>query len=549
MAAKKIEVQIVATGGNQAAAEINKVTRSATSLAGSGGVAGGLGGLATQTQKVTAANVKMGTGMLKVGSQVQNLAGNLSKGTGAFRALGQQLPKLISGIGPVGIALGTVSAVAIPLAGVLFDLGESAEAAGEKGEVAAGKLEELNKVRAKKSAEAAVADNQAFIDSLDDEERGITQVNTALQYNIDLLQAKRRAQLEVDSAQAALEVAEIDADDNLSDEDKIKARAAVIQGLERKKFEGRKADAADRVADADQVAVTATDAADRKAADVESTRQQLADQEAEKVELRGRIGAANRAQASLPEIDEKIKAQSTPIPFIPHAGDLTQRLEAGRQSQVAELQAQRDQLALDAGGANSTDRNRLAEITGEVIPQTKSAIEKLTKAAADLATTAEDARAKAQSVREVETAGVKGDFRATSLKLNAGRVTSGSAAKKAKESRIKETEKATADAERKRDEETLRNKQDTLDSDSKSAAGRIFRGAKKNKAARQVAVALENGTNENEIAKLTRLVNEQSGKMGQTMLTALREVLAGLARQSQEISTLRGQIKNNRTGQ
>jgi hypothetical protein len=165
---------------------------------------------------------------------------------------GDQTPSRKSKFLAVVIALGTVSAVAIPLAGVLFNLGESAEAAGEKAKIAAGKLDELNKVRAAKSAEAAVADNQAFIDSLDDEERGITQANTALQRNIELLQAKRRAQLEVDSAQAALEVANIDADDNLLDEDKIKARAAVIGGLERKKFEARKAAAADRVAGADQ---------------------------------------------------------------------------------------------------------------------------------------------------------------------------------------------------------------------------------------------------------------------------------------------------------
>jgi hypothetical protein len=94
-------------------------------------------------------------------------------------------------------------------------------------------------------------------------------------------------------------------------------------------------------------------------------------------------------------------------------------------------------------------------------------------------------------------------------------------------------------------------KESALKDSSQGAAAKIFgsRTAGKNTTARGVATALENGTNEDEIAKLTRMVNEKSGSMGAAMTQALREVLAGLEKQSGEISVLRSQIKTNRTGQ
>ena len=47
--------------------------------------------------------------------QVQDLAVQLSMGTNAFMALGQQLPQLLSGFGTAGIVMGALAAVTIPL--------------------------------------------------------------------------------------------------------------------------------------------------------------------------------------------------------------------------------------------------------------------------------------------------------------------------------------------------------------------------------------------------------------------------------------------------
>jgi hypothetical protein len=65
------------------------------------------------------------SGLQNVGYQVQDFAVQVGAGTSASQALAQQLPQLLSGFGLFGIALGTASAVLIPLIGYLFQAGEA----------------------------------------------------------------------------------------------------------------------------------------------------------------------------------------------------------------------------------------------------------------------------------------------------------------------------------------------------------------------------------------------------------------------------------------
>ena len=62
----------------------------------------------------TAMNQVQG-GVRNVAYQIQDLAVQLSMGTNAFMALGQQLPQLLSGFGTMGVVIGAVAAVGIPL--------------------------------------------------------------------------------------------------------------------------------------------------------------------------------------------------------------------------------------------------------------------------------------------------------------------------------------------------------------------------------------------------------------------------------------------------
>ena len=71
-------------------------------------------------------------GLQNFGFQVQDLAVQIAGGTSATRALAQQLPQLLSGFGLFGVALGTASAVLIPLVGHLFKAGEATSAFAEE---------------------------------------------------------------------------------------------------------------------------------------------------------------------------------------------------------------------------------------------------------------------------------------------------------------------------------------------------------------------------------------------------------------------------------
>jgi len=70
-----------------------------------------------------------GGGLQNVGFQVQDIAVQIAGGTSATRALSQQLPQLASGFGPVGVAIGTLAAVGIPLLAAAF--GSSGDKATE----------------------------------------------------------------------------------------------------------------------------------------------------------------------------------------------------------------------------------------------------------------------------------------------------------------------------------------------------------------------------------------------------------------------------------
>lgn len=61
-----------------------------------------------------------------VSYQLQDIFVQISSGQGVARALGQQMPQLLSGFGALGAALGTVAAIGVPLAASFMSSGEEA---------------------------------------------------------------------------------------------------------------------------------------------------------------------------------------------------------------------------------------------------------------------------------------------------------------------------------------------------------------------------------------------------------------------------------------
>lgn len=66
-------------------------------------------------------------GLQNVSYQMQDIFVQIQGGQGATRALSQQLPQLLSGFGVVGAAMGTVAAIAIPLAASFIQTGDGAD--------------------------------------------------------------------------------------------------------------------------------------------------------------------------------------------------------------------------------------------------------------------------------------------------------------------------------------------------------------------------------------------------------------------------------------
>ena len=70
-------------------------------------------------------------GLQNVSYQMQDMIVQIQGGQGAARALSQQLPQLLSGFGVVGAAMGTVAAIAIPLAASFIQMGDGADELAE----------------------------------------------------------------------------------------------------------------------------------------------------------------------------------------------------------------------------------------------------------------------------------------------------------------------------------------------------------------------------------------------------------------------------------
>ena len=112
--------------------------------------AGALDMQATAATRAANANRRLGATSGRARGQIQNVAFQVqdfavqtAAGTAASAALGQNLPQLLGGFG----AWGAVVAVGLPLASVLFSVGEGAEDAGEATERLAEATERLRSLR------------------------------------------------------------------------------------------------------------------------------------------------------------------------------------------------------------------------------------------------------------------------------------------------------------------------------------------------------------------------------------------------------------------
>lgn len=78
--------------------------------------------------------------------QIQDMAVQIGGGTSAMRAIGQQLPQMLSGFGLLGVALGTVVAVGFPLASALLGVDKAAQSLDKTLQPLRASLEDLKRI-------------------------------------------------------------------------------------------------------------------------------------------------------------------------------------------------------------------------------------------------------------------------------------------------------------------------------------------------------------------------------------------------------------------
>lgn len=446
----------------------------AASAGGGGGVGRGRGAaaavkeLAEEAPKAAAGSRNLGAVIGQAGFQVQDFAVQVGGGTSALTAFAQQGSQLLGIFGPGGAIAGALLAVGA----AAYSAFQAAEEGGEKSEKAAAKLEkELEKAAkaaAKLQDEFGQDSAEAFIGALEREAEEYRKVNSEVERNIELMRARRRAQAEVESEQAALALLKIDQDPNMTEDQKIRARGQVQEGVEARRVAERLAEIGERVARAEAASADARAAVPAAEGSRDKALRQIEEERQAADELRARIAAADRVSSIQSRLDG-LKATGVD----PESGSA----QLGRDFYELRDKLQRD---LDAaskdfrGPVTDDDRARLNRLEG---PAGESgSIAALVKGLADLQKAVEDARAAANTagtnrdqtaaIAAEEIGGITSAFAVS--RERRGLATSGAAAEaaaRAEKKRLDEAEKAA------RERQQAFDKAESIADQAASAAG------------------------------------------------------------------------------
>lgn len=493
-------------------------------------------------KKVTQGNVQMGTGMQNVGYQVQDLAVQIGSGTSAFRAMGQQLPQLLSGFGPVGIAIGTISAVALPLAGALFNTGDSAAQAGDKADAAADKFKDLTEAQAEVIKTQLDKSWEDFITTLDDQDEAVSRANIALARRKELMEAIATAQDKLDAAKVQEDLAAVDEDPNLSPAEKIAKKAAIQD-------QAAQAGASKEIG---KVESAATDA------EAEATRKQEAARVAqEKLDAIREAKQKEDAQRDALEKSEKSKAiAASQIP--------------GRQKQLDTLEFQtalvtynplRDQNSkIRAQDQFAAQADALEELKNQATRTPKDAAklkalqDRKAESAAELATREAEAK---KAAEEANAAGLDADNkRKIAAEVGPRIQATADSTTRARQSQtnrgiVQEVKKTAADFisgqekdGRKDAKSELETRQGKLSETATANQSRINAGGKTAGGLQKIADDIGNADTEREIAAVAAKINAAQGQLGAATVAALTQMLAVQQEQVKAIAILQKQLKN-----
>ena len=489
--------------------------------------------------KVTASSGAMGRGIQNVAFQFQDMAVQAEMGVSATRIFSQQVPQLLGGFGAIGAVAGAVIGIGVPLAAALFRSGKEAEDAAPK-------IDEINDAldnfaeSAERAADAKRADvNEAWIESLDAEEKSYERINQRLAIQI-ALNAKLRAIKEGgDAAEREARIAEIEADPNKSEEDKITETAAIREEA------ARAAAAAEKQKLDDQAKLDAAAARDaqakaaRQAADAETAAQARAAFEAQRAVLERDYKAGQAAKKDVPALKKQLFDERTSGQTLSPGGQFDAAAFDARAKRITALEAELN-TAKKALARVKESETKLQDADAN-LEQFRAGETKQKQEAEAAQAEAERAADQAQASGVFAREAAPGIDRQLTQDLRGQAARRNAALRRAAQQRQRETQDLAGG----RLEEVAGALEGGLDASARQR-GLGLRGAgnrRKNETLQAVGKALADGTDAGELQKLGDMIREKQKENGAAMTAALLEIISGLMEQAQQVATIKAQVK------
>ena len=533
---KNIEIRIAATGGDQAAAEVKKLTTSVVAADQK------TVDLSHSQNKVTDSSVRMRMGIQNAAFQFQDMAVQAEMGTSAVRIFSQQVPQLLGGMGAAGAIAGAVIGIGVPLAAALFAGGKEAKDATPKIDALKESLEELKTAQEDAEKAKRVESAGQWLAALDDEEEYYQKLNAQLARHLEYLTKIRALKEGADSAEREERIAAIEADPSKSKEVKIAEIAAIREEEAAAKTASKKQALEDAATRDAVVAQDLQEKSKRQADDLETTRKAREDAEAKAADLEARVKTGSEAGLKLPDLEAGLRNMELTRGMQQAGGN------AGDQSALnARIAAARKEIEDAKKAAAEVAKNsKELGLTRADLEKLKSGESDQSKQAAAARTEAENAHGKSLYSEAMVRSGLPEiDRQAEAEKAARQRRTTAAmiAARKAeREEQEREAEKAAREAAKKRVEES----ESSLDgaARSKGLGMRKFGLARSNETVAAVGKALQDGTDANELQRLGDMIREAQGKNGAAITNMLLQIISGFQEQAKDIETMKRQLRN-----
>lgn len=558
MSSKRIQIELVASGGQTVANEIKKVETAAAGAAkqfkdpsGRTGLAPAGAAAAGSLQEISRAAPQVERSSRNMGAAVLSLSQGFEDAQYGIRGVLNNIPSLVMQLGGTMGLAGVVSLAAVSLSVLgpkissLFGGGEASKGAEDLTK----KLEELRQKAVEVAGAKSAAAAQEWLDALDDEEQTYLEQNEAISRQIELIRARREAQLGVDTARRDADIARVQAAPNLDEATKIREVAKIRQNDERARAQAKIDDleAIKQIAiiESQQAAATAT----RQQADAAASAKRLADLEAEKAALTGRVQAADAAAKAIPEQEKAI--QQARLATLARLGPGMAGSATGQQAVAAAIAPLEEELNLtrqQAASASVADRTRLGAIPKEIAEIQSGTV--LKESAAEAATiAAREAAARAAQVAQlaaIKAPAIRDEFTARS---EARSFTTEAAARAATESAGRRADQQSRDQNIQTLEGSVAGQTAGLNRTSAAAGRRVIDAGMRsgNSILQSIGNKLADGTDAAELERIALQIYQNQNKLGQANITALQTILVELKKQADQIENLKGQIKTART--